>query len=173
MLNAKSKRRNEQSHLWNCPIYQTSHQAIFSNSGLVGDFFFWKHHLLIPHVKAKSKRRNEQSYLSNCPICQTSNFARLIRIRRCECAVTFVTEHLVRRTMRKRVFGHMRTAKTQISLRIRAVWSGPSLSANGIIGYYRMYECRAKARILLCACAGWSEYAHFAHIQSYVFGQIQ
>ena len=31
---------------------------------------------------------------------------------------------------RKRVFGHMRTAKAQISLRIRAVWSGPSLTAN-------------------------------------------
>ena len=28
-----------------------------------------------------------------------------------------------------RVFGHMRTAKAQSSLRIRAVWSGPSLSA--------------------------------------------
>ena len=38
--------------------------------------------------------------------------------------------------MLKRVFGHMRTAKAQISLRIRAVWSGPSLSAYRIIGYY-------------------------------------
>ena len=34
----------------------------------------------------------------------------------------------------------MRTAKAQISLRIRAVWSGPSLSANRIIGYYRMMD---------------------------------
>ena len=41
------------------------------------------------------------------------------------------------RAMRTRVFGHMwtricghlRTAKAQIRLRIRAVWSGPSLSA--------------------------------------------
>ena len=32
--------------------------------------------------------------------------------------------------MGKRVFGHMRAAKAQISLRIRAAWSGPSLSAN-------------------------------------------
>ena len=31
--------------------------------------------------------------------------------------------------MWKRVFEHMRTAKAQISLRIRAVWSGPLLSA--------------------------------------------
>ena len=31
--------------------------------------------------------------------------------------------------MRKRVFGHMRTAKAKINLRIHAFWSGPSLSA--------------------------------------------
>ena len=36
--------------------------------------------------------------------------------------------------IRKRVFRHMRTAKARISLRIRAVWSEPSLSANRIIG---------------------------------------
>ena len=40
----------------------------------------------------------------------------------------------------ERVFGHMRTAKTQISLRNRAVWSAPLLSANRFIEYYRMYE---------------------------------
>ena len=57
--------------------------------------------------------------------------------------------------MRKRAFGHMRTAKAQISLRIRAVWSGPSLSANRIIGHYRMYQLRANARMRLCACVGW------------------
>ena len=48
--------------------------------------------------------------------------------------------------MQKRVFGHMRTAKAQISLCIRTVWSGPSLTANKMIGYYRTYERRAKAR---------------------------
>ena len=53
--------------------------------------------------------------------------------------------------MRKFVFGHMRTVKAQISLRIRAVWSGPSLSANRIIGFYRMYQRRF----------GW----YFAHTQ--------
>ena len=33
------------------------------------------------------------------------------------------------RNDRKRTFGHVRTAKIQISLRIRAVWSESSLSA--------------------------------------------
>ena len=51
--------------------------------------------------------------------------------------------------MRKRVFGNGRAAKAQISLRIRAVWSGPSLSANRIVGYYRMYEWSAKARMTI------------------------
>ena len=37
------------------------------------------------------------------------------------------------RAMRKLVFRHMRTMKAQISLWIRAVWSGPSLSAYRII----------------------------------------
>ena len=35
---------------------------------------------------------------------------------------------------------HARTAKAQIRLRIRAVWSGPSLSAARIIGDNRMYQ---------------------------------
>ena len=42
----------------------------------------------------------------------------------------------------------MGTAKAQISLRIRAVWSGPLLSANRTIGYYRMYDWRTKARMI-------------------------
>ena len=40
--------------------------------------------------------------------------------------------------MWKRVFGYVRIAKAQIRLRIRAVWSGPSLSANRDIEYYRI-----------------------------------
>ena len=36
---------------------------------------------------------------------------------------------------RKRVSGHMRTAKAQISLRIRAGWSGPSLHVYRIIEF--------------------------------------
>ena len=56
----------------------------------------------------------------------------------------------------------MRAAKAQISLRVRAVWSRPSLSANRITGYYEMYELWAKAQSILCACTGWSETATFA-----------
>ena len=71
--------------------------------------------------------------------------------------------------MRKRVFGHMRTVKAQISLRIRADWSGPSLSANKIIRYYKMYECRRKARMILCACARGSGPANVAHVRWALF----
>ena len=52
----------------------------------------------------------------------------------------------------KSIFGHMRTAKAQISLCIHTVWSGPSLSANRV-RYCRMYEWRAKAWIE--PCVGW------------------
>ena len=40
-----------------------------------------------------------------------------------------------------------------------------SLSVNRIIGYYRMYEWRTKAHIILCAYAGLSESVHFVHVQ--------
>ena len=42
--------------------------------------------------------------------------------------------------LRKRVFLYMLTAKALISLRIRAVWPEPSLSANRSIGHYRMFN---------------------------------
>ena len=58
------------------------------------------------------------------------------------------------------------TAKAQISLYILTVWSGPSLSANRIIEYY---EWRAKAKMILCACAGWSESADFAQVRRHCF----
>ena len=45
----------------------------------------------------------------------------------------------------KNVFGHMRTAKAQISLPIQAGWSGPSMSTNRVIGCYKMFEWREKA----------------------------
>ena len=57
------------------------------------------------------------------------------------------------RAMRKRVYGQTRTAKAQISQRIRAVRPGPSLSAYRIIRYYRMYEWKTKDVLILCACA--------------------
>ena len=72
-------------------------------------------------------------------------------------------------TTRTRVFRFMRRAKVQISLRIHAVWSRPSMSANRIIGYYRMYEWTAKVRMIHCACEGWSESARFAHVWKHFF----
>ena len=57
--------------------------------------------------------------------------------------------------------GHALTAKAQIRLHGCAVWSGPSLSAARSIGFYRLYQCRAKPRMRPCACAGWSTYARF------------
>ena len=39
----------------------------------------------------------------------------------------------------------------------------PLLSANRIIGYYRMYKRWAKARMILCACAGWSASVQSTH----------
>ena len=67
--------------------------------------------------------------------------------------------------MRERGFEYIRTAKAQIRLRICAFWSGHFLSTNGIIGYYRMYEWWAKARMILCACTVWSESAHFVRVR--------
>ena len=58
------------------------------------------------------------------------------------------------RVMRNCVLAHMRTANSQISLRIRAVRSRPLLSANRIIGHYRMYQWRAHALMKFCACVG-------------------
>ena len=63
--------------------------------------------------------------------------------------------------MRKRVFKHIRTAEVQISLRIRAVWSGLSVPAFEIIWHYRMYQWKANA------C--WAESAHFAHVRRHLF----
>ena len=57
-------------------------------------------------------------------------------------------------TVRKHIFERMRAAKAQISLRIRADWSGPSLSTNRIVGHNKMYEWKANVRIKLCACVG-------------------
>ena len=53
--------------------------------------------------------------------------------------------------------------KAQISLRIYTVWLGPFLSTNRIIGYYRMYEWRAKA-LILCACEGWADMSRYEYL---------
>ena len=63
--------------------------------------------------------------------------------------------------MSERVLGHMRTAKVQISLRIRAGWSGLSLSATDKMD---TLECFIWEQMPvwdgLCACAGWCVSAH-------------
>ena len=69
----------------------------------------------------------------------------------------------VGRAVRKYLFGHIQTAKALISLRGGAAWSGPSLSANRIIGW------RAKARMIFCACAEWCESAHFCACSKALF----
>ena len=92
------------------------------------------------------------------------------------CCLGNLTNHLQRKdnypiiwqnymghTMQKCVFSHMWTVKAQISLRINAGWSGPSLSAYRIIEYYRMYEWRGKAQMILWACAEWSKSVYFVH----------
>ena len=56
------------------------------------------------------------------------------------------------------VFGHMRIVKAQISLRIRAGWSWPSLSAIRIIVYHRMYdwlESKGPKRLLPMCRKNW------------------
>ena len=45
----------------------------------------------------------------------------------------------------------------------------PSLSAARIIGFYRMHQWRAKARMRACACTDWCESAHFAHSRRLFF----
>ena len=75
------------------------------------------------------------------------------------------SKHQVGRAMQKRVFGYMRTPNAQISLRIRAVWSGHLVSANRTIGYYRMYEWRVKHRWYFAHAQDYPNlhFVHFAH----------
>ena len=78
------------------------------------------------------------------------------------------TEIQIGRAMQKSVFEHMRTAKPQISLRIRAVWLGPSLSANRF--HYRMNQLKVNARIRLGACMGWEWICAFCACSKTYFG---
>ena len=72
--------------------------------------------------------------------------------------------------MGKHVFEHMWSAKAQISLHICTVWSRPSLYANRIMGYYRMYHWRTKVVIRLCACIGWTSICAFCTCSKTPFG---
>ena len=60
--------------------------------------------------------------------------------------------------------------KAQVRLRIRAVWSAPSLSAIRLIECYGMYEWRAKARVILAHAHKLSESAQFAHARRGPYG---
>ena len=65
------------------------------------------------------------------------------------------------RAMRRRVLRHMQTAKAQISMRIHAAWSGPSLSANRVIRHCRMLQQRTNALMWLEVRADWYKSLHF------------
>ena len=60
---------------------------------------------------------------------------------------------------------------TKMCLPSNADNEGPDQPAHlrRIIGYFRMYERRAKAWMILSACTGWSESVHFAHVRKHVF----
>ena len=77
--------------------------------------------------------------------------------------------HFLGRTMPKGVFGHMWTANCLISMRIRVVWSGPLLSANRIIWYYKMFQWRENVWTRFCVWAEWCAFSHFEHDLRYTF----
>ena len=66
--------------------------------------------------------------------------------------------HKMGHALRKRVLRHMRLTKSQISQRIRAVWSRPSQSAHRIFRYYRLingeqrpgWYLRMRRMMLIC-----------------------
>ena len=62
------------------------------------------------------------------------------------------------RAMRKHIFGNMRTSNVQISLRIRAVWSEPSLSTTESLGTIECFSGES----------GWD----FTHVQDAVYPHI-
>ena len=64
--------------------------------------------------------------------------------------------------------GHSKIAKAQIRISRCAVWSGPSLSAARIIGYYRMYQWSKGVR-RICTCPGWCEFAQSLHARRHFF----
>ena len=73
------------------------------------------------------------------------------------------------RAMRKCIFGLVRTAKSQISLHIRAVWSGTLLSAKRIIRQYRRYQQEQMPGWDLAHVRDESESVHFGYAGRHVF----
>ena len=62
----------------------------------------------------------------------------------------------------------MRPTKTQISLRIRAVWSESSFLHEESLHPRLTNICQGKILIRLCECTGWSESSLGAHFRMYV-----
>ena len=62
----------------------------------------------------------------------------------------------IMRNARKGPLSNLRTTQAQISLRISAGWSGPSLSAYRINGYCRICWQTENAQVRLHGCACWS-----------------
>ena len=81
----------------------------------------------------------------------------------------FVMGTFMSRNVRKRTFWHVRPTKTQISLRIRAVWLESSLSAWRNIVSLAIRNAPVKILIRLCECAGWSDSPLGAHVRGFVF----
>ena len=67
------------------------------------------------------------------------------------------------------VLGYMRTAKAQISLRIRAVWSGPSLSANIIMDTIDFFNGEQIPGWDFAHVQEWCWSLHFAHARRHFF----
>ena len=74
------------------------------------------------------------------------------------------------RAKRKVVTRHMRTAKARISLRIHAVLPLPSLSANRIIVYHKMFQWRVKVRMRPCDVQD-DVLAYFSHAWRHFFAR--
>ena len=72
------------------------------------------------------------------------------------------------RNVRKRVFGHVRPAKIQISLRICAVWSEVSLGTLSIAKDSKFIMRTTKTLIRPRGCTGWFESSLVAYVRRYV-----
>ena len=66
--------------------------------------------------------------------------------------------------IRKRVFGYMQTVEASAQSD-----QGPRCPLAEPLNTIWMYEWTVKARLRLCACAGWCELAHFAYARRHVF----
>ena len=65
--------------------------------------------------------------------------------------------------LRKCVFGHMRAEKAHIGLRIRAVWSVPSLSAYRIIAHSRIWHSKFSDQNLYFHWLIWVFAVYYCH----------